>query len=594
MGKKLIALMLALCLVFALVVPSFAANRSLLHYKSVSFLGDSISLGYTNLVGYEHAYDTFDDRYVLSASATSMQEIEEGNFYTTSYPYVFGEIAGTDLNGVYNYGIPGAMAVDIDMMLQKTPEELGKAFAEIEGINFLREGFKKSFRLKENGEIKNQTSAEYLVKMQKRVLEENDLVAIALGGNDVYQNILCGYQFGELFKSWSMDSLASAMENMGTLGLLVSVISSLMQFEADISSILELIEGLSQLGNYGKTETRVENSLSQESLESKESQVTAMSIPTAQAAPDMSGISSLLSGLSEDIMKMLKFYSAEEMMKYFTATTDIGRTQSILDEWKTAYTSIVNKIYTTNKTCDIAVISQYNPFGIENYLQFLALKWEKEQLKDDLGLDVNTALRAVRTLIDKLTGTEETVGSSNWVSMAVEALQTALNNCLPAIDLVEDNDNLYELIADIAYPVMVLMMGNSLQPIYDEMNGFLKNLVKNYPGHRVFYVDISDAPCSGRMDPHPGPDMHAWIAQRIYDSLVASKYYLPAPTSTVKVMVSTVKNVVKLAKDYLSNAAQSGDGATPVNTSIMQQFLNMQKTFWEKLFQLPTGKLSQS
>lgn len=577
MWKKMTALVLCLCLVFALVVPSFAANRSLLRYRSVAFLGDSISLGYTQKVGYNKAYSTFDDDYVLSEEATSMVEIGKGNPYPTAYPYVFGQLAGICPEKVYNYGISGAMAADIAVMLKYTPQEYAEELIKINdnsfGMNFLRNGFINAFSPDEEASetTLNPIKVKFADNMKERI-KSSDLVAIALGGNDIYQNLLME-QFKTLFSGW-MPALVPGRD-LGTLGTLVTIITLLMQFEAPLS----YLEGLGEWFNFGGDDNNDTDGTQK------------LSTTAAQAGPfDADGISSILGGLGDELKKMIEFYSADAMKEIFLSGT--ASQTSILEGWKASYKDIVETILKQRYyKGDIALISQYNPFGVENYLQFLTLKWEKEQLKDDLGLDVNTALRAVRTLINELTGTKESVGSSGWMKMAVKALQTALDKCLPTIDVDKDNDSLYELIADVAYPVMVLMIGNSLQPIYDEMNDFLKDLAKLYSG--VYFVDISDAPSSGRMDPHPGADMHEWIAQRIYDSLVASKYYLPAPTSTVKVMVSSVKTVVKLAKNW-SSAAQSGTGATPVNTSIMQQFLNVQKTFWGKLFQMPLMKLVQN
>lgn len=309
MWKKLTALVLCLCLVFALVVPSFAANRSLLRYQSVAFLGDSISLGYTQKVGYDNAYSTFDDDFVLSREAASMIEKSKatnttyGNSYTTAYPYVFGQLAGIDPDQVYNYGISGAMAADIAVMLKYTPqeyaEELNRINDDVFGINFLRNGFINAFSPDEEASetTLNPIKVKFANNMKERI-KSSDLVAIALGGNDIYQNLLVE-QIKTLFGSWMPDLVPG--RDLGTLGTLVTIITLLMQFEAPLSSLKELLGRLPGLSSF--------NSFNN---------AGALSIPAAQAGPfDADGISSILGGLSGELKKMIEFYSADAMKEIF-------------------------------------------------------------------------------------------------------------------------------------------------------------------------------------------------------------------------------------------------------------------------------------
>lgn len=644
MWKKLTALVLALCLVSTLVVPGFAAEKSLLRYKSAAFLGDSISLGYTQKEGLDNAYDFYKHLYSWDSDYAKEQReasnTDFGNPYTGAYPFVFGEKAGINLDYVYNYGISGAMAADIAVMLDSNIKKEdfiktkikgkeiefrpGDAWEGMDDSNMLRSSFGKAIS-------KSEYNGENFIETMRENIGKSDLVAMSLGGNDIYQNFLTGYQFN--IRNWG---------GLGTLGILVNILALIMQFEMPLS-YLEKIPAL--LGEYIGGGDK--NDVQETKVQMDQNDALTANANEGTVGDSGSGIAGLLGSLDlvGGIQALLNYYNKDNIYEFFHATrTDFD---SILDTWKESYEKIIDEVITLQKkqfkNGDIAIISQYNPFGTENYLQFLIEKLKSGDLMKDLGADAYMAARVVRQLISSLESAVKTTtaGSAQQIQLIIKAFSKALDELLPLVmvekeyeyvvigdeqydvedikgteyeklldylptqtgtktdlNLPTDNDSLYELIADLAYPMMVYMIGGGLQPIYDEMNEFLKDLAakknKENPWRHIYFVDISDAPSSGRMDPHPGEEMHEWIAQRIYDSLVASKYYLPAPTGSARTVISVVKNVVKMAKDYLSGAAQDSTGATPVNTSIMQQFLNLQKTFLEKLFQMPVMKQSKN
>ena len=486
MWKKMTAVALAVCMLCTLIVPAFGASGKL-GYKSAAFLGDSISLGFSFL------NDDLDQAYEFDRNVLSQKVKENGNSYTWAYPFQFGEIAGIDLNHVYNYGMSGAMADDIAVLLTADPSKLEDEFSKVGGFSMLREPFMEAaVYYEENGD--------FVTEMQKNVAN-SELVALAIGGNDVYQNFLYSFQYPD-----SMEKV----EKMGIFGVLVNIVTMLMQFETSWEDIFDTLNNLEEMlgldsGSDEETASLQETGDEEGSEEGGE---------TGGLDMDLSGLISL------DAVKQLVEYFSKENIKDFFFNTQEGYEKSIIQDWEDAYSEIVASINEMNPDADIALISQYNPFGIQNYIGFIRQRVESGEFLKDVKLDTYTAARLVRTLLSALTEAEQNQGDTNKVNeILAKALAAVLDEVLPVLceekevfeytyveggtlktkertqtldeflkdhpELTagsvvctdtgktkivftdEDNAALYELVQDLCYPVMTLMVGTGLQTVYD-------------------------------------------------------------------------------------------------------------------------------
>ena len=536
MWKKVTALMLSICLLCTLIVPA-AAAQNVFGYESAAFLGDSISLGFS------FSNDDLSQAYEFERNVYSDEVVSGGNSYNWAYPFGFAKKAGIPLENLYNYGISGAMADDMLVLLKTEPENLGEAFDNVGSFSALREQFAEQI-------VEAQEESEFLKTMQENVFGA-DLVALAIGGNDIYQNFVTGFQN------------VTRVDEMGVLGLIVNIMSLMMQFEQPLDDAIETLksylEPILAMMNAGGDE---------ENGGLLAAGASGIGGGSGMGSGDSSGISEML---SDGISQLADYFSEENIYNYFFDVQP-GYEKSIVQSWKDAYTGVVATIAEKNPEADIALISQYNPLGVRNYLQLIRQEVENGTLLRSLGKNAYTAARIVKTL---LAGMDEAtlLSGSGMNERVLNAFAGALGELLPLfgenkpvyeytyeksdgatdtdlsimtpeeyqkdhsnriitdwvdtgttqlIFTEDENDDLYELILGLSYPVMSLMVGNGLAPIYKELNNHIRQEAAKY--EQAIYVDITDAPSSGRMDPHPGRDGHNWIAQRIYDEMMEAKF----------------------------------------------------------------------
>lgn len=486
MWKKMTALVLCLCLVCTLLVPSFAAETSN-RKKTAAFIGDSISLGYQMKgVTMEQLTQMMADPEAGDAMYGDAYEYENNLLQGTSnypwaYPFQFGELvygkdngADTDVNdNIFNYGISGAQSFDIANLLRG--EEIEEGNDDLAGLHT---GFTEAV----------EQFPDYIAEMRTNVFDA-DLVALAIGGNDIYQNFI-GYQ--------------TTVPGAEMLGGLLGTISLMLQFEFSLDVIPAIFEYMGGAMGSGATGA-----------------AAATDAAEAGAAGDMDA-TAMLSGMVEQLGIILKHFSASEMTKFFTEPQGDAK-DSIYGIWEKSYDVIVEQLIAKRTNCNqqIALLAQFNPFGLSNYINLLKQKITSPSYLINLGIDMNTAARLAKTLLTKMGSAEKTVDTDPDKAQKAMggALQSILDAVLADIDLTKDNDVLYQLIQDVAYPFMVAMIGTGFQPMYQKMNTHIwKTAMKNM-WNNVVYVDISDAPCSGRFDPHALEAGHTWIAKRVYESL---------------------------------------------------------------------------
>ena len=485
MWKKMTALVLALCLVCTLVVPGFAAETN--KKKTAAFIGDSISLGYQmetfRIADYMESNNGEDYNPFTEAFEYERNLRQGSSNYPWAYPFQFGELVygkdgktgDTEVNdNIFNYGISGAQSFDIANLLRGEKIEEGN-----DDLAGLHTGFTEA--IKEHGD--------YIEQMRTNVFDA-DLVAVAIGGNDIYQNFI-GYQ--------------TTVPGAEELGGLMGMISLMLQFNVSLDGIPLIFEYMGKsmgdyLGSSGETAAAA----------------------GAEAGESGTDAKAMLSSMVGQLGAILKHFSASEMTKFFTEPQGDAK-NSIYGIWEKSFDTIVAELIAerTNPNQQIALLAQFNPFGLKNYINLLKQKITDPSYLMNLGINMNTAARLAKTLLTKLGSAEETADTNSEKTQKAlgGALQSILDAVLADIDLTKDNDVMYQLMQDVAYPFMVAMVGTGFQPVYQKMNthiwkAAMKNMLNN-----VVYVDISDAPCSGRFDPHALEAGHTWIAKRVYESL---------------------------------------------------------------------------
>ena len=641
MWKKLVALMMALCLLLSLVVSTFAAPIAESTDKTAVFLGDSLSAGFNMGKGLDAAYDF----------VTCLQY--GTSHYKWAYPFQFGELVygkdasptDTEVNdNIFNYGLSGAKTADINALLHNQKPQ-GDEF------NMLQQGF-----------IRTLTQSNFYGNMRTNV-GNADLVALTIGGNDIY------HHFG------SFQGLDTS-----TLGQIFYWLSQGLQYEMHFSQLLPLIEQYLQTLTGG---------------------VMSLALSAAKAGPEESTEEStmatnLLSGAADTVEEMLRaaglgaildlldYYSGESVYAFFNPASGT----SILDQWKEDYQGCVDGIKDLqekegNTSGQIALISLFNPFGIKNYIQSLRVRLESKAFQAALKAESTTALRVVKSLVDALDLAEKAETADLWEKMVINALLDAIEgvdtiiereqydgyfylsdwwgnvtevmseedfieansgkritfrkswwdrktidlnkwkeltpqekgnytvvnigndyfntwsysaDSLPVYDVDdEDNVSLYDLLGELSFPLMAYMVGNGLQPLYDEMNSFIKSIADENPLDNIVYIDISDAPSNGRFDPHPHEMGHEWIAKSIYEQLclinggTAFKGYRGeaedgSNIDLTRVTIRSIKTMVDAFIDLINGGGEASvKGQWAAAVTIMQQTQRLSSLYLRQL-----------
>ena len=586
MWKKAVALLLTLCLVGTMIVPTMAAKETTEQVKTAVFLGDSLSAGFQMGFGLNAAYD-------YSVCLTQDKTTGASNYYW-AYPFQFGELVygedkySNDGNGkieradrkgnyvdnevqqsILNYGISGAQSEDMRCLLS------GEDLPANSAVNMLRQGFI------------NAEDDKFYAKMRDNV-GTAEMTAIAVGGNDIYQNFANGFQTALAFTDETM------MVPKNLFGYLTYMISNQLMMAQPIGGIVEMFKGMLNPAPYPYP-----------------AEQNDMALQGGEDAAYSGAMGFATANLGAQLLEFLSYYSKKNITSYF-----MDGKNSILNQWKKSYQGIVNQVAQLQKDAknedgQIVLISQFNPFGTQNYLTMMEERLTSNEFLSIFKEDAITAGRVVRTLLSELTKASvyQVMNPTLWQSKTADAFEKALGKLLP-LDLsikyicsvytgedpftdiaftfidsdwkdhvewygttvehvekrleemnaayadpsnwspykeneqisyaeymglsmtgtpimpmqvifdMEDDAALYQLLGDLAYPMMVAMIGGGLQPVYKEMNAFIKGLADASDTDNIVYVDISDAPSNGRFDPHPGVDEHTWIAQRIYEQLV--------------------------------------------------------------------------
>ena len=376
-----------------------------------------------------------------------------GGRYSWAYPFQFGEMVDVDKAHVYDYGIGGAMAGDVANMLK------GTLAGDNGNTNYLNATF--------NAIISDPKMEGYLEDMRSNVAT-GDLVGVHVGGNNIYQNFMMGYQMAE---------------DAGQIGQLLGLVSMLMGFHLDIRSMLGFFQ---------------------------------MLIPSEGASP-LGAEAETMSLSANDILKLVDYYAPENIYDYFV-------TSGVIDEILAGNNDILSYTVTAQKNAgkdgQLAVISQYNPFGAENYLNYLKQQWENKEFLKSLGENSLTLLKILKDVLEDLQVSAadlSMIGNEDWA----QKIADGLNKAFAAIGKMKledwESQEVYSLLASLMYPMMTLIAGEGLRQVYQEVNSGLQTLARKYG---ALYIDISDAPANGNFDPHPTEEGHAWIAQRIYDTLL--------------------------------------------------------------------------
>lgn len=316
-----------------------------------------------------------------------------------------------------------------------------------------------------------------------------DLIALATGGNDVYHSFM-PYQ-----------------QNSGTtLGNLVYYLSYMLQMGGTIGDIAEMFTpenswmldmmlnpdgtGNSDWGNTDWSET-----------------------------PDWSGMgagagagigAASLMG-ADEITKLIEYYSKENINEYF---------KDVLADYKSNLEkTIVRMNELRQPTSELVLMSHFNPFGMQNYLEMLSRNLQNGKLCDNVSTDVKSIVALLQALIGSPSDYEE---FGKLTPKEQEQAQAQMGLDLSAIiQKIKANPDITDaeitqMFTDLSYPLMVMLAGEGLSDVYAEMNKYVKEMAEKYD---LVYVDISGAPSSGRYDPHPSADGHQWIADKLYEAV---------------------------------------------------------------------------
>lgn len=176
--------------------------------------------------------------------------------------------------------------------------------------------------------------------------------------------------------------------------------------------------------------------------------------------------------------------------------------------------SVVTTVKSVNNSAEIALIGMYNPYG--NSLEY------DGQVRDLCTVLQNIFVKAVDEAVD----INITVGDIEIVPAkeAEEKADELKEISFELNDIVVDNDYFNEMskarikallaiaAEELAYPIQYLTAGKNVDPQMKLLNAKLQEIAEK---HGATYVDVYDITNECNTDPHPTPDGHQEIADRL-------------------------------------------------------------------------------
>ena len=334
----------------------------------------------------------------------------------------------------------------------------------------------------------------YYYDLATTTVQNGDLIALAMGNNDVYHSFMPYQQ--------SSDSM---------LCNLIYWITYALQMNYSVGDVMSMLNDPDMLDfifsnmSPAKADARALSTAEGEPVRDE---------PPADPGSDATlDLSNLLS--AEEISALLELYSSEKATAYLADT---------VEAYKENYEAAIQRILELKQdNAELILVGHYNPFGMINYLTMLSEAMQNGQLYEHLSQDATMLF----TLLQSIIGTPEQweeINAMDEEELAeyAEAANEQMNGFLAALNGIDLNDPevdsmLTQMLTDLSFPLSVLLVGDALSETYSNMNNFLQEMAEKYD---LVYVDVSDAPCSGRYDPHPTAYGHKWISDRLYETVV--------------------------------------------------------------------------
>jgi len=389
--------------------------------------------------------------------------------------------------------------------------------------------------------IQNPQFTKYYYDLVTTAAKEGDLIALAMGNNDIYHSFM-PYQ----------QSSSSMLCN------LIYWLTYALQMNFTVSDILQMMDDpMWQSVIFGGSNPFDAGGVTFLADEGGQPGV-GFALPLGDGEPTGSA---LLAGLTslvnmEEIDALLNLYSSENVTAYLKST---------VDAYKENYEATIRRILELKQDrSELVLVGYYNPFGLINYLTMLSLAAQNGQLLDHLEEDFSV----IGALLQAIIGTPEQWQDINQMDEAqlaaytanAETEMTAFLNSLGSLNLEDPavDQALTNLIVDLSFPISVLLVGRALDETYTGMNEFLVEMAEKYD---LAYVDVSDAPSSGRYDPHPTEYGHAWIADRLYETVVPEITATISPASTGRGALTPLGNKEFRLRDSQTYRFLANDGS---------------------------------
>ncbi|MBR7071803.1 MAG: InlB B-repeat-containing protein [Clostridia bacterium] len=406
-----------------------------------------------------------------STSLTLHPIIAEKYYFTARSSYdEDGNLLDTNDDGVINDDdyiyYPGHLN-DRTAVCDATPEQIAAAGVAVPSPKFTK----------------------YFYKMITDKIAQGDLNAIAIGGNDIFQTFM-PYQ----------------LQTGTNIGDLLGIISIALMLDISTEFIEPIVHSF---------EGRLFSSQSGSSSQAGNGN-----------GDDSNGAETESDRLinREDIIAILKHYSAESINKYFAET---------IVQYRETMEKIIQRVSELKPANgELVLIGHFNPFGIENYLHMMASKLQDGSLAQGVSED----MKLVITLLKAIYGSPEDYQqnlSDNQILHRQNVTAAELSDLLTELQTKTNlsEDEIKKILNDTTYPLAVLLMGPGMKDLYKDLNNVVAELAEKY---NIVWTDISDTPTSGVYDPHPLEPGHNYIAERLYETTVPAIYAYISPQSTGK------------------------------------------------------------